>query len=119
MKVPSFVLGSVCLFVLAACATRETSVRLPEHRFDAQPPSASPKALPVAGRLVDYPGIDVAYVAGADSETYLYKGVYYTYYQDNWFKADSIQGPWKFVEMKYVPGDVYRVKGHVPPSLDR
>jgi len=71
-----------------------------------------------AARLVPYPGLEVAYVDGAGVECFHYRGVYYMFSKGNWFYARSLDGAWAYVEMKYVPPDLFRVRGHRPPQLE-
>lgn len=82
-------------------------------------PEETPEIRTEAPRAVPYPGLEVAYVANADGEVYLYRGSYYTYFDRHWFQASRIKGPWAYVEMKYVPSDLFRVRGHLPPALRR
>ena len=91
---------------------------IPEYQLAAPAPAEKPQVSTVAARLVSYPGLDVAFVANADGDVYLYRGVYYTYFDGNWFFAQNLRGPWTFIEMKYVPSDLFRVRGHRPPGVD-
>jgi hypothetical protein len=90
---------------------------MPDLRFDAPVPDAAPRRAAVTPQLVAYPGIEVSWVANADGETYHYRGIYYTFFDGNWFRARNLRGPWSFIEMKYVPSDLFRVRGHRPPTL--
>ena len=92
---------------------------MPVREFNVEPPAVQPKTAAIAPELVGYPGIDVDYVTNAESETYHYRGTYYTYFDNAWFRARKLQGPWTFIEMKYIPSDLFRVRGHVPPTVAR
>ena len=71
---------------------------------------------PGVAQLVPYPGLGVDFVANAEGEVYHYREVFYTYFDGNWFFAQRLRGPWKFIQMKYVPSDLFRVRGHRPPA---
>lgn len=105
------------LLLAAACATTAPRLSMPEQPLDMPAPEEAPEIRADAPRPVPYPGLEVAYVAGADGEVYLYRGGYYTYFDRHWFRAARLDGPWTYVEMKYVPGDLFRVRGHLPPGL--
>jgi hypothetical protein len=72
-----------------------------------------------APELVPYPGLGVSYVANAAQETYSYDERFYCIVEGRWFRAKSAQGPWGPLSMKYVPVALYRVRGHLPPALER
>ncbi len=101
----------------AACAT-PSSLSLREDE-EAQP---SPRTTPVVRsgplRLVPYPGLEVSYVLGLDRECYHQSGVYYTFQGGNWFFARTPGDAWSYIEMKYVPPDLFRVLGNLPPQLE-
>lgn len=69
--------------------------------------------------LVPYPGLGVHFVANVKEETYSYRARYYCYLHGRWFMADAFGGPWEHVSMKYVPVSIYRVRGHLPPALEK
>lgn len=108
---------SAAAITLAGCAT-VAPITIPEYQLSAPPPAEKPEVTTVAARLVSYPGLDVSFVANADGDVYRYRGVYYTYFDGNWFFAQNLRGPWTFIEMKYVPSDLFRVRGHRPPGVD-
>jgi len=97
---------------------RAAPLTIPERDLAAKPPKTMPKVRMVAPQLVAYPGLEVSYVANADGEIYHYRGVFYTYFDGNWFFAQQLRGPWTFIEMKYVLSDLFRVRGHRPPGLE-
>jgi hypothetical protein len=70
-------------------------------------------------QLVEYPGLGVSYVANVEEETYCYHERFYCFVDGRWFNADTIGGPWDLLSMKYVPVAIYRVRGHLPPALEK
>ena len=40
-----------------------------------------------------------------------------TLFNDSWFNARGLRGPWTFIEMKDVPGDLFRAHGRTPPGV--
>lgn len=109
----------LALAALLGCAACGTTMpfTIPEYRLTPPPPEKSPATPSVAPQLVVYPGLEVSYVANADGDVYHYRGVFYSYFDGNWFCAQALRGPWNFIEMKYVPSDLFRVRGHKPPQL--
>jgi hypothetical protein len=104
------------LICLAACGST-MPFTMPEQRHTPPRPGRTPAVSEATPHLVAYPGIEVAYVANADGDVYQYRDLYYTYFDGSWFCAQALRGPWQFIEMKYVPTDLFRVRGHRPPSL--
>jgi hypothetical protein len=109
-------LGLLALVGFAACGST-MPFTMPEQRHGADRPSKTPAVSDAIPHLVAYPGIDVSYVANADGDVYRYRDLYYTYFDGSWFCAQALRGPWNYIEMKYVPSDLFRVRGHRPPSL--
>lgn len=107
------------LLALLGCAACGTMMpfTMPEERMAPPTPSKAPNVDPVVPHLVAYPGLEVSYVANVDGDVYHYRGLFYTFFDGNWFCAQALRGPWNFIEMKYVPGDLYRVRGHLPQQL--
>lgn len=108
--------GLAALLGSAACGST-MPFTIPEYRHAATPPEKAPSVKTVAPELVRYPGLEVSYVANADGDVYRYRDAYYTYFDGNWFCSHALSGPWTFLEMKYVPSDLYRVRGHLPQQL--
>ncbi|MFQ5843705.1 MAG: hypothetical protein ACE5JG_01825 [Planctomycetota bacterium] len=69
-------------------------------------------------RVVAYPGLEVSFVAGTDRECYFHRGRYYCYHEGEWFYATRLPGQWRYIPMKYVPPDLFRVHGHRPPEVE-
>lgn len=107
------------LAALLGCAACGTTMpfTIPEYKLAQPPPEKAPAANSVAPQLVPYPGLEVSYISNTDGDVYHYRGVFYTYFDGNWFCAQHLRGPWKFIEMKYVSSDLFRVRGQKPPTL--
>lgn len=108
---------SMALFLACAACGTTMPFTIPEYRLAPVAPVKAPAVKTVAPQLVPYPGLEVSYVANADGDVYEYRGAFYTYFDGNWFCAQALRGPWTFIEMKYVPSDLYRVRGHKPSQL--
>jgi hypothetical protein len=111
--------GRLALLALLGCAACGTTMpfTIPEYKMAQAAPAKAPAATSVAPQLVPYPGLEVSYVSNTEGDVYQYRGVYYTLFDGNWFCAQALRGPWNFIEMKYVPSDLFRVRGHKPPQL--
>jgi hypothetical protein len=105
--------------LLAACASGPSRVTMPDIEAAVAAPETAPPSQSVVPTLVPYPGIDVSYVANGEGEVYFCRRGFYCFFDGNWYRADGMSGPWDFVEMKYVPGDLYRARGHLPLALER
>jgi len=105
--------------LLACGATRTESISMPDESYAAASPPARPPGQSVEAKLVRFPGREVDYVANADRETFHFRRIYYTYYNHSWFYAESMRGPWRFVEMKYAPAELFAVRGTTPPRVVR
>jgi len=107
------------VLLFAACASTAPAFTIQEREPRRENPDAFPAPLEGDARLVDYPGSDVSYVANVPDEVYEYGGVYYCFLRGHWFRAYELKGPWIFTEMKDVPADLFRVRGHLPPGVTR
>ncbi len=132
------------LLVLAACASTAEVASLPrgETHVDGvpggqrpvakggrggtkrdRPPAPPPRLQAENPRLVPYLRHDVDYVVGVigpDSggyEVLHYEGSFWTLYESHWFFAARVGDPWKHVEMKAVPRELFRVCGYRPARL--
>jgi len=103
--------------LLGACANR-TSLTLPEPPSIAKAPSVVPAGHVIVPRLVAYPESDVSCVTNAGRYCYVLNGTYYRFLRGNWFYATLLAGPWNFAEMKYVPQEIFRVHGQLPPGVE-
>lgn len=114
MSITKASFAAALLLGCTACGATMRPLTIPEQPLEARAPEQAPEAETVVPRFVAYPGLEVSYVSNAEGEVYHYRGVFYTYFDGNWFYAQRLRGPWKFVEMKYVPSDLFRVRGHHP-----
>jgi hypothetical protein len=87
-----------------------------ELEFAAPVPEAGPAGRSVTPRLVPYPDSEVFFVANGGGRVFALRGVYYCYFEENWFEAWSLRGPWRFLEMKSVPRELFCVRGRPTPS---
>ena len=60
-------------------------------------------------RLVAVPGYPVYYDPRINENYFFYDGLYWVYYNDNWYQSGWYNGPWQMVEPVYVPVYVLRV----------
>lgn len=65
--------------------------------------------VPVYPRLVRVPGYPVYYAPQLNSNFFFYDGLYWVFWEDNWYASSWYDGPWQFVEPVYVPVFVLRV----------
>ena len=116
MKVSVLFVG----LLLAACAHRPQPISMPEYEPAPEEAVARrPESVYFEPELVPYPGLGVNYVANVEEETYAYQDRFYCFLSGRWFRADAMSGPWDRLSMKYVPVAIYRVRGHLPPALDK
>ena len=108
--------GAALALACAACGS-SMPLTIPEYKLAPPAPRKTPEPSSVVPRLVPYAGLEVSYVANTEGDVYGYRGLYYTYFDGSWFCAQALRGPWTFIEMKYVPSDLFRVRGHKPPQL--
>ena len=114
-RIVALLLGAL---LCGACASSATAITIPDQGFDAEVPAERPTGQSVQPVLVKYPSLDIAYVSNAAGDTYHFRGIFYTYFQDSWFYARSLRGPWRFLEMKYAPSELFQVRGTRPPVVD-
>jgi len=107
--------------LLAACASRPEPISLPDYEPEAEQSAFAkrPESVYFEPELVPYPGVGVQFVANVEEETYQYQERYYCFLGGRWFRADTMSGPWNALSMKYVPVAIYRVRGHLPPALEK
>ncbi len=108
----------LAISAFGGCASATQRLTMPDLAAAEGGRASPPATSGVEPRLVPYPGLSVFYVANGDGEVYFCGERFYCYFDGEWFHATTMRGPWTFVEMKYVPGDVFRVRGHLPPALE-
>ena len=82
----------------------------------APPPPVVVAAPP---RLVVVPGSPVYYAPVLPVDVFFYRGVYYRFYRDTWFRAPDYRGPWRYVAYAGVPRPVIAVPApyfKIPPG---
>lgn len=93
--------------IMACSAPSSADVQVGIH-IDVPPPPVVTFAAPP--RLVVVPGVPhVHYAPDVSVNFFSYGGRYYTYDDGNWFVARGTDGPWGYVEQRYVPAPVLRV----------
>ncbi len=65
--------------------------------------------MPVYPELVPVPGYPVYYAPHASSNYFFYDGMYWAYWEDNWYASGWYNGPWQPVAPMEVPLFVLRV----------
>lgn len=75
--------------------------------------------VPAYPRLVRVPGYPVYYAPHLDVNLFFYDGLYWLFYNDNWYASTWYNGPWAFVSPYDVPVFILRVPvryyRHPPP----
>jgi len=115
-KVPT-----VLAWTLAVCMI--TAVPAPSARSEVNVnigigiPLPPPLVIPVPPPIVPIPRTDVYFPPTVDVDILFFGGYWYRPYRDHWFRARSYNGPWIFVEPRYVPRSVIAVPPgyrHIP-----
>jgi predicted small lipoprotein YifL len=114
----NLVLWATVAFVAACGSTSNGPITIPEAAVAPQLERA-PRLESDSPRLVPYPGLEVSYVANVDREVYFFRGTFYCYAEGRWFQSAALDGSWAHVQMRYVPADLFRVRGHLPPGVRR
>ena len=97
------------LAVLAAAHPRPAAAEV-NVSVNIGVPSIVVPAPPV---MVPVPRTTVYFAPDVDADLYFSAGFWWTPKEGRWFRAKSYNGPWAFVEPRYVPGDVVRIpKGY-------
>ncbi|OGQ88382.1 MAG: hypothetical protein A2512_05590 [Deltaproteobacteria bacterium RIFOXYD12_FULL_56_24] len=65
--------------------------------------------LPTYPQLVPVPGYPVYYAPQLQANYFFYDGMYWVYYDDNWYASSWYNGPWGYVEPYDVPLFVLRI----------
>jgi hypothetical protein len=65
--------------------------------------------LPLYPNLVQVPGYPVYYAPNLDANYFFYDGMYWVFYNDNWYASTWYNGPWGLVSPDVVPQYILRV----------
>jgi hypothetical protein len=65
--------------------------------------------LPLYPNLVPIPGYPVYYAPTVEANYFFYDGMYWIYYDDNWYASYWYNGPWSIVRPEIVPLFILRV----------
>lgn len=65
--------------------------------------------VPAYPRLVRVPGYPVYYAPQLEANYFFYDGMYWIFYNDNWYASVWYNGPWSFVRPEYVPVYILRI----------
>jgi hypothetical protein len=65
--------------------------------------------VPTYPHLVRVPGYPVYYDSRGDSNYFFYDGLYWVYWDDNWYSSSWYNGPWHLTGPEYVPFYLLRV----------
>ncbi|MHC4342728.1 MAG: hypothetical protein ACYSX0_21255 [Planctomycetota bacterium] len=114
----NLVLWTTVACVAACGSTSNGPIPIPEAAVEPQL-ERTPRLESDRPRLVPYPGLEVSYVANVDREVYFFRGSFYCYAEERWFRSAVLDGSWAHVQMRYVPADLFRVRGHLPPGVRR
>lgn len=65
--------------------------------------------IPIFPELVPVPGYPVYYAPRLDANYFFYDGMYWSYWDDNWYASYWYNGPWEFVDPYDVPLFILRI----------
>ena len=65
--------------------------------------------LPLFPELVPVPGYPVYYAPTVAANYFFYDGMYWVFYDDNWYASYWYNGPWTFVDPVFVPVFILRI----------
>jgi hypothetical protein len=65
--------------------------------------------LPLFPELVPVPGYPVYYAPRVDGNYFFYDGMYWVFWDDNWYASSWYNGPWAFVDPGVVPVFILRI----------
>jgi len=65
--------------------------------------------LPLFPELVPVPGYPVYYAPSVAANYFFYDGMYWVFYNDNWYASYWYNGPWRYVEPVFVPVFILRI----------
>ena len=65
--------------------------------------------LPLFPELVPVPGYPVYYAPRVDANYFFFDGMYWVYFDDNWYASSWYNGPWGLVDPEIVPLFILRI----------
>lgn len=110
--------GAVILGLLLCCSAAPAlaqisiGIGLPNIRIGIN--------LPLFPELVPVPGYPVYYAPRVDGNYFFYDGMYWVFYDDNWYASYWYNGPWTLVDPYAVPLFILRIPVryyHAPPPF--
>lgn len=104
MKTARYGLIALCLLLCsttAASAQISIGIGLPNVSIGIN--------IPLYPDLVPVPGYPVYYAPQIAANYFYYDGMYWVYYNDNWYASSWYNGPWGFVDPVYVPVFILRI----------
>ena len=105
------VLGLMSVYPAAASAEVSIGIGFPHVSIGIN--------VPTYPRLVRVPNYPVYYAPQMDSNYFFYDGMYWVFYNDNWYASSWYNGPWAFVSPYEVPVFILQIPlryyRHPPP----
>ncbi|MDO9555768.1 MAG: hypothetical protein Q7J40_04220 [Atribacterota bacterium] len=95
-----FVLGGLCLAVLAGCGT---------YGYQQDRSSRENWTVHEPRVVVMIPSSRVYFVPNLSFDLFFYNGYWWSPRGNKWYRARAYNGPWGIIERRYVPAPVYRV----------
>ena len=68
-----------------------------------------PIVAPAPPEVVMVPNSQVYFVPGVDFDVFFYNGYWWSPRGDRWYRARAYNGPWGFINRRFVPGPVFGV----------
>lgn len=104
MKKTSLGLIALCLLLCAATtAPAQVSIGI------STPNVSIGINLPLYPELVPVPGYPVYYAPQVAANYFFYDGMYWVFWNDNWYASYWYNGPWSYVEPVFVPVFILRI----------
>lgn len=104
MKKTRYGLIALCLLVFSATAApAQVSIGI------STPNVSIGINLPLFPELVPVPGYPVYYAPSVAANYFFYDGMYWVFYDDNWYASYWYNGPWRYVEPVFVPVFILRI----------
>ena len=103
MAVLGITLGAIVTLGVSQEATAGVGVGI---SINLGPP---PIVAPAPPDLVLVPGSNVYFVPGGQFDVFFFNGYWWCPRGDRWFRARAYNGPWRFIDRRFVPGPVFHV----------